>query len=70
VLARIKHEQAANPGRRAGFFFWENFFLFSAQETCCRTYWPGPVLSLFTFCLDAKSNKKIKAPEKWLKMRE
>jgi len=24
--------------------------------------------SFFTFCLDAKSNKKVKAPEKWLKI--
>jgi hypothetical protein len=25
------------------------------------------VYLLFTFCLDTKSNKKVKAPEKWLK---
>src|SRR6187402_2298039 len=57
---------AAGPGSRSGSFFYEISFRFRTRELVPDLTWSGPVRSLFTFCLDAKSNKKIKAPEKWL----
>ena len=63
LVPRIR-KSGGQPGPRGRVFFYVNFFLgFLPPKTLPDLTWSGPVRSLFTFCLDAKSN--IKAPEKW-----